>query len=150
MKKNLQVVLLVIIVAGATIGISLGIIFLQLSTKPKFYKIVLSNNFQEAGRVYGTDVDGDNDIDVICASQGRDEIAWWENDGLNFTKHIITDNFDGVYFINIGDIDQDGDPDVLGPGSLADEVAWWENNDTTFIKHSIITNYNYPYSINSD
>lgn len=148
MKKILQVGLIVIIIGGATIGISLGIIFLNLPKGIKFTKYVLSDDFQEAGKIFGADVDGDGDNDVICASQGRDEIAWWENNELNFTKHIITDNFNGVFFINVGDIDKDGDPDVLGPGNLADEIAWWENNDATFVKHSLSTNYESPYSIN--
>jgi len=149
MKKNYIVVLIVIIVGGATLGISLGIIFLNTPKEIGFTKYVLSDDFQEAGRIFGADVDGDGDNDVICASQGRDEIAWWENNEMNFTKHIITDNFNGVFFINIGDIDKDGDPDVLGSGNLADEIAWWENIDTTFVKHSIATNYESPYSINS-
>ncbi|MHA2037645.1 MAG: FG-GAP repeat domain-containing protein [Promethearchaeota archaeon] len=149
MKKILQIGLIAIIIVGASIALSLGLIFLKSINEPKFDKLILSSNFQEAGRIFGADVDGDGDKDVICASQGRDEIAWWENNNLNFTKHIITDNFNGVFFINIGDIDQDGDPDVLGPGYGADEVAWWENNDTTFIKHSLKTNYESAYSINS-
>jgi hypothetical protein len=149
MKKALQVGLIVIIVVGVTIGISIGFIFFSLSSEIKFTKLLLSNDFQEAGRIFGTDVDGDGDIDVICASAGRNEIAWWENNELTFTKHIITDNFNGVFFINVGDIDQDGDPDVLGPAYDGDEVAWWENNDTIFIKHSLKTNYESAYSINS-
>jgi hypothetical protein len=149
MKKILQAVLLIIIVAGATMGISLGFIFFKSVSEPRFTKLLLSSDFQEAGRIFGTDVDGDGDIDVICASEGRDEIAWWENDNLNFTKHIITDNFGGVFFINIGDIDKDGDHDVLGPASSSNEIAWWENDNANFVKHSLVSGYVYPYSINS-
>ena len=149
MKKILQVGLITIIVAGATIGISLGLIFLKQSNELRFTKIILASNYEEGGLIFGADVDGDGDNDVISASYGLGEIAWWENDDLSFTKHIITENFYGVYFINIGDVDLDGDPDVLGPGYLTDELAWWENNDSNFVKHSIITNYESPYSINS-
>ena len=35
-------------------------------------------------------MDGDGDIDVLSASYRDDKIAWYENDGLNFTQHIIT------------------------------------------------------------
>ncbi len=141
--------LIAVIVVGAIIGISLGFVFLAGSSEPKFSKLLLSNDFQEAGHIFGADVDGDGDIDVICASEGNDEIAWWENEELNFTKHIITDNFGGVFFINIGDIDKDGDYDVLGPASSSNEIAWWENDNATFVKHSLVTGYVYPYSINS-
>lgn len=85
MKKILLVFIIGIIITGAAIGISLTLIFLNLSIEPRFTKLTLASNFTEAGRVFGTDVDGDGDIDVISASYGRGDIAWWENDELNFT-----------------------------------------------------------------
>ncbi|MFX1401546.1 MAG: FG-GAP-like repeat-containing protein, partial [Promethearchaeota archaeon] len=149
MKKIIKVVIVVTIVAIVSMGISLGFIFINPPSGPMYTKLLLDNDFQEAGRIFGTDVDGDGDIDIVSASAGLGEIAWWENINLVFTKHLITDNFDGVFFINIGDIDKDGDPDILGPSPDLDEVAWWENNDTTFIKHSLALNYESAYSINS-
>ena len=102
----------------------------------------------QRGHIFGTDVDGDGDIDVISASYARGDIAWWENNELNFTQHVIDNNFPQVFFITVGDVDLDGDPDVLGPSWSGDEIAWWENNDSIFVKHSIAVNYESAYSIN--
>jgi hypothetical protein len=67
----------------------------------RFTILTIDSNFSEAGRVFGADVDGDGDIDVISASYGRWEIAWWENNESIFTKHLIADNFPLAYFINL-------------------------------------------------
>ncbi len=149
MKKTQPSVITIVIIVGASIGTGLGLIFLDIMFEPKFTKIVIATNFTEPGRIYGVDVDGDGDNDVISASHGLGDIAWWENDDLNFTKHMIDDNFPQNFFINIGDVDLDGDPDVLGPSWVGDEIAWWENNESIFIKHSIALNYESAYSINT-
>jgi hypothetical protein len=149
LKKTLQIVLTLIIVAGATIGIGLSLTLLHYTNLPNFTKIILATNFIQPGRIYGADVDGDGDIDVISSSDGLGDIAWWENNDLNFTQHIIENNFPEVFFINVGDVDLDGDPDVLGPSWSGDQLAWWENNDSIFIKHIIAINYESAYSINT-
>ncbi|MFX0040777.1 MAG: FG-GAP repeat domain-containing protein [Promethearchaeota archaeon] len=149
MKKTLQVVIILSIVTGAVIGIGLGMVIVKYVNLPTFSKITLAINFTEPGRIFGTDVDGDDDIDVISASSGLGDIAWWENNDLSFTQHLIANNFPQVFFINVGDVDLDGDPDVLGPSWSGDEIAWWENNDSTFIKHTIASNYECAYSINT-
>ncbi|MFX0021935.1 MAG: FG-GAP repeat domain-containing protein [Candidatus Hermodarchaeota archaeon] len=149
MKKTLQTVLTLIIVAGATIGIGLSLTFLKYANIPRFTKIILATSFPEPGRIFGTDVDGDGDIDLISASNGLGDIVWWENDELNFTQHIIDNNFPDVFFIKVGDVDLDGDPDVLGPSWAGDQIAWWENNDSIFVKHVIAVSYESAYSINT-
>jgi hypothetical protein len=149
LKKNLQIVLALCIVAGVTIGTGLSLALLEYINVPKFTKIILTTNFNEAGRIFGADVDGDEDIDVISASYGLGDIAWWENDDLNFTQHMIATSFPQAFFINIGDVDKDGDPDVLGPSWSGDQLAWWENNDSIFVKHIIAINYESAYSINT-
>ncbi|MFX1420457.1 MAG: FG-GAP repeat domain-containing protein [Promethearchaeota archaeon] len=149
MKKKLQVVIILSIVTGAVIGIGLGLVIVKYANLPVFSKVTLAVNFTEPGRIFGTDVDGDDDIDVISASSGLGDIAWWENNELSFTQHLIVDNFPQVFFINIGDVDLDGDPDILGPSWSGDEIAWWENNDSSFIKHTIALNYESAYSINT-
>src|SRR5690606_4680577 len=44
--------------------------------------------------VYGSDLDGDGDMDVVSASSNDHKIAWYENDGLgNFgPQQVITTN----------------------------------------------------------
>jgi hypothetical protein len=149
MKKSQPSIITIGIILVASIGIGIGLIFLDFMFEPRFTKIVIATNFTEPGRIYGVDVDADGDNDVISASYGLGDIVWWENDDLNFTLHIIDSSFPQVYFINVGDVDLDGDPDVLGPSRLGDQLAWWENNDSIFIKHVIAINYESAYSINT-
>jgi hypothetical protein len=104
-------------------------------------KHIIDAAFQNAHEVTATDMDGDNDIDVLGAAALNDEIAWFENDGLNpitWTKHTIDNNFDGVRSVKAVDIDGDGLKDVVGAALLANAVTWWRNNgDATWTEHTI-------------
>ena len=58
----------------------------------------IAGNFDGAVQVIGTDLDGDNDIDVLGLAWGpTHDIAWWENDGSpgdgGWTKRTIENNF---------------------------------------------------------
>ncbi len=149
MKKPQPSIITIVIIIMASIGVGLGAIFMDIIIEPRFTKILIATNFTEPGRIYGVDIDGDGDNDVVSASSGLGDIVWWENDDLNFTEHTIDNNFPQVSFINIGDVDLDGDPDVLGPSWSGDQLAWWENNDSIFLKHVIAINYESAYSINT-
>jgi len=79
-----------------------------------------------------SDIDGDNDYDILSASCQDNKIAWYENmDGLgNFgDQQLITTETDGAYFVFSSDIDSDGDMDVLSASIHDDKVAWYENLD---------------------
>jgi hypothetical protein len=115
--------------------------------------------FLNAHEITATDMDGDNDIDVLGAAALIDEIAWFENDGLNpigWTKHTISDNFDGARSVKAVDIDGDGLKDVVGAALLANAVKWWRNNgDTTWTEYPIDTllgmaHMVYSYDIDAD
>ena len=77
MKKILQGILLAIIIVGASIGIGLVFFYYSISSEPKFSKHLLSNDFQEAGRIFGADIDGDSDIDVLGTAYDAGEVAIW-------------------------------------------------------------------------
>ncbi|MBD3169454.1 MAG: T9SS type A sorting domain-containing protein [candidate division Zixibacteria bacterium] len=96
-------------------------------------------NFIYAIGVYATDVDGDEDIDVLGAAALDHTISWFENNGSQtFTEHVIDANFTQAWRVHARDIDLDGDTDVLGAADWADEVSWWENNgNQVFGKHFI-------------
>ncbi len=81
---------------------------------------------------YPADVNGDGDMDILCAYTLQDKISWWENidgSGTSWTEHIVDWDFDGVKSIYSEDIDDDGDMDILGAAMYDDDISWWENID---------------------
>lgn len=96
--------------------------------------------------VYSTDIDGDNDNDIICTSIFDKEIVWAENtDGLGTfgSIHIVDNNSNSTPYVYSCDLDNDGDNDILSGGG--DNIAWYENTDGlgTFGPEQIINSENY-------
>ncbi|MEO1530524.1 MAG: VCBS repeat-containing protein, partial [Planctomycetota bacterium] len=90
--------------------------------------------------VASADLDGDQDIDVLSASERDDTVAWYENDGATFTAHIITTMASGARSIASADLDGDQDLDVLSASFTDNTVAWYENDGAaspTFTPHVI-------------
>jgi len=84
--------------------------------------------------VFGIDLDGDGDLDIISATNSEDKVAWHENlDGLgNFgPQQIITTNAGIPRSVYATDLDNDGDNDILSAGADFDngKIAWYENLD---------------------
>lgn len=81
-----------------------------------------------ATSVFAIDIDGDNDIDMLSASETDEKIAWYENDGSQiFTEHTITSNTDGATSVFAVDLDGDNDIDVLSASAEDDKIAWYQN-----------------------
>ena len=103
--------------------------------------------------VYGADVDGDEDIDVVVPSYNGDYIRWWENvdgSGINWVDHNVTNNFNGARSVFASDVDGDGDIDILGAASLEWAITWWENSDgsgNSWIEHNISSNFNWAFAV---
>lgn len=99
--------------------------------------------FDGAWSVFASDVDGDNDLDVLGAAFDADDITWWENmdgSGTTWIEHTVSGTFDGAISVHAADIDDDGDIDILGAGFYANDVTWWENIDgsgTTWTEHTV-------------
>ncbi|WP_339917489.1 T9SS type A sorting domain-containing protein [Yeosuana marina] len=113
--------------------------------------------------VYGSDVDNDQDIDLISFSYRDSKIAWFENiDGqgnFSLSQTITQFYFKSSIYINYvsiltDDIDSDGDFDLVFSSSelvdstsLFDKVAWYENKNGQGgfnIQHVINSNAYYP------
>ncbi len=104
---------------------------------------LIDGSFSLAYSVYSADVDGDGDQDVLGASIGASEIAWWENtvgNGTSWAKHTVDGSFSGAACVQTADVDGDGDQDVLGAASGGSEIAWWENtagNGTAWTRRTV-------------
>jgi hypothetical protein len=84
---------------------------------------------QQINSVLIIDIDGDLDMDLIGASEGDDQIFWYENDGFqNFSEQLITSTADRVKSIYAADVDSDGDMDVLSASLNDNKIAWYEND----------------------
>ena len=69
-----------------------------------------------AQSVFGIDLDGDGDVDVLSASANDDTIAWYENldgSGGSWSYHEIYTAADCAISVFGIDLDGDGDVDVL-------------------------------------
>jgi len=92
---------------------------------------VISTSADGAVSVFGADVDGDGDMDVVSASFFDDKIAWYENDGaasLSFTERVISTSADGACSVFAADVDADGDLDVLSASPNDNKIAWYESD----------------------
>jgi uncharacterized repeat protein (TIGR01451 family) len=99
--------------------------------------------------VHALDIDGDGDTDVVSGSYVANEVAWYENDGLqSFTAHTVTTGADGLRSVFAVDVDGDGDVDILSASSRDDRVAWYENDGSqAFTAHTITTAAAGAYSV---
>ena len=92
-------------------------------------KHVISTRFKQSPFIYGEDMDGDDDLDILACGELTGEVYWWENDGNQYwTEHMISDNFSKVHTVFMRDIDLDGDMDVIGAACMSSKIAWWEND----------------------
>nr|MBC8447967.1 VCBS repeat-containing protein [Chloroflexota bacterium] len=94
---------------------------------------IISTNAGGATSVYAADVDGDDDVDILSASENDDKIAWYENtDGAGAfgPEQVITTDANGAVSVYAADVDGDGDLDALSASYYGDEIAWYENDGT--------------------
>ncbi len=101
--------------------------------------------------IFAADLDNDDDLDLISASNYDDKISWHQNiDGFgNFdTEIIITDSFEKAYDVFADDIDIDNDLDIIAVSSELNKIIWFENISNTFTtQHEISSNTNGFYQI---
>lgn len=87
-----------------------------------------------ANRVLAADLDGDNDLDVVCSADdatGNGDIRWWKNNGSgNFTAMpYLATWLSEPYSISTNDLDNDGDMDIIGQQNLTANSLFWFPND---------------------
>lgn len=104
-----------------------------------FAKHLVSERFQQSPFIYGEDMDGDEDVDIIACGELNNELYWWENDGNEFfTEHEIDSEFNGAHTVLARDVDKDNDMDILGAACMGSRMVWWENHGfNDFEKHDL-------------
>jgi len=94
-------------------------------------KHVITYMFYMPHEVYAEDIDGDNDMDILCASSELHRINLWRNNGgnpIHWTEQVIGNNVSMAKSVRAADIDGDGVMDVIGAGLGDNRVIWWKNN----------------------
>ncbi len=75
------------------------------------------------------DMDRDGDVDVVVASRGSNNSAWFENAngaGTSWTRHSLGSGAK-LFRLRTSDLDLDGDLDVVGSGEETDRLHVFEN-----------------------
>ena len=101
----------------------------------------IATGFTGVTSVYGADIDGDGDTDIVGAAQNVSEVYCWTNENGSGTS------WSSVYMgsslspcpknVYVDDMDLDGDLDVINTsdgytGSTWEEVVWYSNDYPSF------------------
>jgi hypothetical protein len=100
-------------------------------TPIQWTKHIIDSTFSEAWGVYAADIDGDGHMDVLGASAGDNEFAWWRNSGTNpivWEKYTIRADLPFAHEVYAIDFDSDGRIDVFAATSDCNSILWWHNN----------------------
>ena len=83
---------------------------------------------------------------LSVGQNGRDKVAWFENDGSqSFTENTISTSFSVPFDIVAADVDKDGDIDVLLASLNDNKIAWFKNDgatDPSFTAYTITSDAN--------
>lgn len=133
---------------GAALNANQVSVWFNSGTSPvEWTKQIVSNNFSGAHWIHVSDLDKDNDPDILGAAYSVNQVAWWRNDGgtpIQWTKQIITSSFGGALSVSAADLDLDNDMDVFGAATIANKVSWWENDGNIpvqWMPHDLVINY---------
>ncbi|MDP8208863.1 MAG: FG-GAP-like repeat-containing protein [Candidatus Electryonea clarkiae] len=129
MKFQSKMILVLLLV---TLPVSMCFAILQ------FNEHIVTDDFGGAHAVWLTDMDQDDDMDIVGVASSANTVSWFENDDLEFTEHVIDDNFAYAHSVHTVDMDDDGDIDVIACARNSDTLSWFENDgDMEFTAHII-------------
>ncbi len=91
----------------------------------------IHDNCRGARSVYATDMDGDDDVDVLGIAYDTSDLYLYINmggDPITWDQQLVSGTFAGAHWVTAGDIDDDGDPDIIGAAYIGDDICWWSND----------------------
>ena len=93
-------------------------------------KQAIDTTFTQAHEVKAADIDGMGGLDIVAASAGKNEIAWWQNNGGNpivWTKYTVTNAAIGARSVVPVDIEDDSDIDLVCAAFASNDVILFRN-----------------------
>ncbi len=89
---------------------------------------VISSTTDGASAAVASDLDGDEDLDVLAAASRDGTIVWHRNAGTGEfgLPNVVTSLAIGVCWLTTADVDSDGDLDIMAAGSGSQ--IWWYRN----------------------
>ena len=92
----------------------------------------INTNFDAPHAIVASDMDQDNDLDLVITISGEDRAIWLENvngQGDFSIEHLVAEGLETPTAAVVFDIDGDTDSDVVIGDSAADEIYYFENVD---------------------
>lgn len=97
-----------------TLTFTLVFLTMIMTYSQDFIEKIIDNSFNDTLHAVSIDLDGDGDKDIVGTAYTADEVAWYENDGMqNYTKHSIDTTINGAIYVTAYDADADGDIDLV-------------------------------------
>ncbi|MFH1312535.1 MAG: FG-GAP-like repeat-containing protein [Candidatus Eisenbacteria bacterium] len=103
--------------------------------------------WRDAWEISTGDVDGDENLDVMCTYWTTGEVAWWQNAGddpITWTKHTVAAGFAGAHSVRGADLDDDGDMDLAAAAGVANKIVvfWSDGGDSiTWTQQDVETGF---------
>jgi hypothetical protein len=89
----------------------------------------VDDSYAGAQQVFPVDMDGDEDLDLVCTAYSINDVSWYRNDGaFGWSKQLISDTATGSVSVCVADLDNDADYDVLTANYNSGRISWWRND----------------------
>ncbi|MCD4818719.1 MAG: FG-GAP-like repeat-containing protein [Candidatus Cloacimonetes bacterium] len=102
---------------------------------------IITTNVQNVLSICISDIDNDDDLDILSASTDDNKAAWYANtDGNIGSQQIISSSAEDAFHISTADLDNDGDEDVIVSCGVAGRIEVFENlGNSTFGTTQVIS-----------